>query len=553
MAEYATISIKILSGELDTSKCTRDEMHVLNEGAVIYIYYGEKSFYVGQTFQFLTRHSQHLTDTKEQYMEFDYVIVLFGWLVDANAQNDLESKLITYLAADNELLSGNKKRICLNRTMGNKVVDYKNKEDVYAKVLIPFWEDLKAASLVHETSLNDLRQSILFKYSPFTELSLQQAAIIEEILNSNANYLIEGSAGTGKTVLLTNLIARFPEEIRIGVVVKDNWVTSMQRILKAYSIGKNVDVGSAYQLIKNGKQYDAIIVDEAHRLRWGCSKQNHTRSDIFDKNDPQKNELYLLGLKTKRLVLLYDSLQAIRPADIPRVDFERYVNTFTKRSLDKQFRVQINDSSATYTADDFLAGLKHFLELEDKPYDKSVFTNKSPDAYFGIVDTIHELFEYVDGKRNCYPTKQCRVLAGYARRWGSKLGPSHKKYTEYDWIEDENNKWKWNRTHKDWTTLSGSEKEIGSIHAVQGVDLDYVGIIVAKDLTYKDGRLVAVKENYYDVNGTPAIKNFTLEELTQYVKNIYYVLLSRGINGIRVYFEDEAVKKHFMEEVGLYG
>ena len=93
--------------------------------------------------------------------------------------------------------------------------------------------------------------------------------------------------------------------------------------------------------------------------------------------------------------------------------------------------------------------------------------------------------------------------------------------------------------------------EIGSIHAIRGMDLDYIGVIVSNDLSYVNRKVVGIKSNYYDVNGTPAIKTFSQEELTTYIKDIYYVLLSRGINGIRVYFEDKALKHYFMEEVGL--
>lgn len=74
---------------------------------------------------------------------------------------------------------------------------------------------------------------------------------------------------------------------------------------------------------------------------------------------------------------------------------------------------------------------------------------------------------------------------------------------------------------------------------------------MANDLSYANGEVVGIKSNYYDVNSTPALKTFSQEELTTYIKNIYYVLLSRGISGIRVYFEDKALKHYFMEEVGL--
>ena len=38
---------------------------------------------------------------------------------------------------------------------------------------------------------------------------------------------------------------------------------------------------------------------------------------------------------------------------------------------------------------------------------------------------------------------------------------------------------------------------------------------------------------------TPLKEGFNLSELTEYILNIYYVLLSRGIDGCAVYFEDK--------------
>lgn len=557
--KYGIIKLPISCGSLDYSSCSKDQMMVLKERPVIYIYYCPNSYYVGQTDQFLTRHGQHLLETRVDYRQFDKVIVLFGQYVDGNSQNDLERLLITYLTVDNESLPLREKRTCCNETWGNKVSDYPTKAEVRTEVLIPFWKnELQQECLAHELSLDKLRRSILFKYSPFIELSPQQSDIIDEILANKTNYLIEGVAGTGKTVVLTNLAARLcPDDadspLRIGVVVKSNWVKSARRIFDAYGISRNVAVGSAFHLISTQEHYDVIIVDEAHRLRWNCPKQNHLMSGIFDENDPQKNELFLLGEKSDRLILLYDSLQMIRPSDIPRGDFNRYIrqHVFQKHTLLKQFRVQIHDPGATYTADDYIAGICTFLQLKEGPYDRGVFQNNAPDAYFGIVDSISELFRYVDEQRQYRPTAQCRVVAGYARPWGSKCKPGSKKYTEFDWVEDDRHQWRWNSTYENWIARPGSEDEIGSIHAIQGIDLDYAGVIVANDLTFADGKVTAVKSNYYDVNGTPARKDFSLDELTEYVKQVYYVLLTRGISGIRVYFEDEALRRHFMEKAGL--
>lgn len=553
--KYGVIHLSMRAGELDTDHCSEEQREILTFGCVIYIYYGRRSFYVGQTDQFLTRHSKHMAEAKTDYRQFEKVVILFGQYVNGNSQNDLEALLITYLTADQESLPRKEKRVRRNRTKGNQFVDYPNREEVLARVLTPFWEqELYQAGLVRQRSLDGLRNSILFKYSPFTELSEEQSELIREIEEGTRSFLIEGTAGTGKTVVLTNLAARLCEhhDWNVGVVVKSNWVKTARSIFRAYGLGKNITVGTAYQLIRQKKRFHILLVDEAHRLRWNSPKQNHVTTGIFDPNDPRKNELFLLGELTDRLVLLYDAIQAIRPSDIPYRDFQDYVQEkhMERRMLTKQFRVRVQDKGATYTADDYINGICSFLQIKERTFDPCVFQNPSENAYFGVVDSIHELFDYVDERRQYHPKAQCRVLAGYARPWGSHYQPGHKHYAEFDWAEDEEHRWKWNHTHENWIALPGSEDEVGSIHAIQGVDLDYVGVVIAKDLTCQGGKVTAVKENYFDTNGTPPKESFSLSELSAYVRQIYYVLLTRGMSGIRVYFEDPALKEHFMEVVG---
>lgn len=557
--KYGTALLRVHGGRLDTARCGQDMRKTLTQQAVVYIYYSPKAFYVGQTNQFLERHDQHRREIRTDYTEFTHVMVLFGQYVNGSSLNDLERLLITYLTADHEMLPSGQRRVCRNRTAGNRHMDYPEREEVLSLVLAPFWEgELRAAGLSHGVSLAELRQSILFKYSPFTELSGEQEGLIRDVQSSGQSFLVCGTAGTGKTVVLTNLAARLCDQggerrQTIGVAVKSNWVKTARRIFRAYGVQDQVTVGTPYQLIKSPERFDLILVDEAHRLRWNCSKQNHLMSDIFDPEDPQKHELFLLGEKSGRLVLFYDPIQAIRPSDIPRRDFLRYVREhgLQERRLTAQFRVQVADEGAGYTAEDYVNGICAFLQLGEAGFDPGVFQNPSPDAYFGVVDSIHALFEYVDGKRQHYPSAQCRVLAGYARPWVSKYKPGHRLYAPFDWKEAGGGQWKWNSTHESWIARPGSEDEIGSIHAVQGVDLDYAGVVVARDLTVCGGVVAAAREHYYDVNGTPPKGSFTLEELSEYIRQIYYVLLTRAIRGVRVYFEDPAVKQHFMQVAGL--
>lgn len=96
----------------------------------------------------------------------------------------------------------------------------------------------------------------------------------------------------------------------------------------------------------------------------------------------------------------------------------------------------------------------------------------------------------------------------------------------------------------------GSVQEVGSIHTVQGYDLNYAGVIIGKDLRYNPlaGRIVFDRAEYHDKKGRENNPKRgivdTDDDLLQYVRNIYTVLLTRGILGTYVYVCDPALRDH---------
>lgn len=331
---------------------------------------------------------------------------------------------------------------------------------------------------------------------------------------------------------------------------------SGKKIFKAYD-ADNVDVDTALVIYRNNVQYDFILVDESHRLRRYYSKTNHIRDDIFEleidpvshKKGPKYNEIEQLVRISKQIVLFYDPLQSVKPTDIQPEEFTKIIdeNNFKKYRLNKEYRVSISDKDHRFTGDDYINGLLSVLQLDTErayPFKKELFSDyieNGEDAYFGIVESIAELFEYLDNMEAFSSQTINRVLAGYTRPWVSK-----KDKTQFDWIEG-NDEWKWNSTNKNWINRPNSRSEIGCIHSIQGVDLNYVGVIISNDLEIKDGILHGNIINYKDENGKFAKADFDQKGFDDYIKNIYYVLLSRGISGIRVYFEDKEAEAYFKQ------
>ena len=141
-----------------------------------------------------------------------------------------------------------------------------------------------------------------------------------------------------------------------------------------------------------------------------------------------------------------------------------------------------------------------------------------------------------------------RVVAGYAWPWRSKKDKSRADIVFGD-IEPQ-----WNSRVVDWVDSPKSIDEIGSIHTIQGYDLNYAGVIIGRDLQYDEvaGELRFDRSNYLDKKGlqnNPG-QRLTEQELLDFVLNIYAVLLTRGIRGTYLYVVDDALRAHLRRYLG---
>jgi hypothetical protein len=97
-----------------------------------------------------------------------------------------------------------------------------------------------------------------------------------------------------------------------------------------------------------------------------------------------------------------------------------------------------------------------------------------------------------------------------------------------------------------WATDPKGINQIGCVYTVQGFEFDYVGVIFGNDLVYEDGWKLK-RENSYD----PMFKKSIDEEFIKSLKNVYRVLLSRGIKGCYVYFVDKNTERFFRSRIEM--
>lgn len=564
MGKYDAFELDIKEGQIaNLDKLNNKKKKLIENGNIIYIYISNKpkKKYIGQTKHFLKRHKQHFNGTEGKFNEanFNKVIILTSQYFHLSALNDVEKQLITYFAADlskNQKLNYDDDEV-INLTNGNAVIDYIEKEKVETEVILPFWENELYPLWVNTPTINKLKSNVLVKYSPIKTLTLEQVNLISKIVNKpHEDFVINGDAGTGKTVLLTHIVAELLENTnkRIAIVVQPNWIDTAANIFKVYDLkNDNLKITTSTSLINNylseKEMFDVVIVDESHKMSRRYSKQHPTFNKVYqDQFEEAENHLECIKQIGKQIILMYDVLQGIRPANIQRSKFMEETKNFQKEYLTTQFRIQAPEGK-NYNSDDYINGIKYLLYKDtglldmtnfNPDFDRDLFRDKSEDAYFGYFETkpLNSLIEWLNDDLNYNHNNVNRVLGGLVEPWKQAHG---KDPSITHWHED-GIKRRWNSKQENWINSfdEDAKEQIGSVFAVQGIDLNKVGVLIGNDLQVdSNGKLYGETKNFYNVNGVFPKDDFTPEnefEFTIFVLNIYYVLLTRGIDGIRIGF-----------------
>jgi DUF2075 family protein len=147
-----------------------------------------------------------------------------------------------------------------------------------------------------------------------------------------------------------------------------------------------------------------------------------------------------------------------------------------------------------------------------------------------------------------------RLAAGFAWKWKTKKRRNAPAKALFD-IDIEGTKLVWNRAQTDWINSATAIDEVGSIHTIQGYDLNFCGVIIGPDLYFDkvEKRIKFSRKNYFDPKGKENNKKLGIEysdeDLLKYVKQIYRVLLTRGIYGTYIYVCDPDLRKHLHDYI----
>jgi len=350
--------------------------------------------------------------------------------------------------------------------------------------------------------------------------------------------IVEGGPGTGKSVVAINLLAKLTGEQKLTHYVSKNSAprSVYAEKLKGYRTKSSIDnlfKGSGSYIRTQPNQFACLIVDEAHRL--------NEKSGLYGTDG--ENQILEIIQSAWCSIFFVDENQRVTLKDIgSKASIREWA---IKQEADVQ-EMKLESQFRCGGSDGYLAWLD--LTLQIRP---TANTDLKDIVYeFGVCNSANDLKEFIEEK-NRLDNTTARLVAGYCWKWVSQKDPS-----AYD-IEfpSEGFQMQWNLASDKslWIVKEESINQIGCIHTCQGLEIDYVGVIIGPDLIIRNGKVITdpSKRASSDksVSGWKKLMkddpSRAQVELDLIIKNTYRTLMTRGMKGCYIYSEDEETREWF--------
>lgn len=346
--------------------------------------------------------------------------------------------------------------------------------------------------------------------------------------------IIEGGPGTGKTVLAINLLVRLTELRLLSKYVSKN--AAPRKVYESKLVGtikrshfSNFFSGSGAFIDTEPNTFDALIVDEAHRLNeksglYGNLGENQIKELI----ESAKCSIFFIDEDQRVTLSDIGSKQAIRAfAKAKGAVVEEYV-------LSSQFRCSGSDG--------YMAWLDDVLGIRSTANP----TLNTSEYEFKVFDSPQALHDAIDEKNH---GNKARVVAGYCWPWLSKKDSTAADIV----IGDYKRQWNLDQDGSLWIIAENSIEQVGCIHTCQGLEVDYIGVIIGPDLVVRDGKVVTSPDerDKHDksIRGWKKMMKeqptMAKKETDLIIKNTYRTLMTRGMKGCYLYCTDKETAQYF--------
>ncbi|WP_125545617.1 DUF2075 domain-containing protein [Levilactobacillus lindianensis] len=381
-------------------------------------------------------------------------------------------------------------------------------------------EILKAQFFVDD--LSDDQKRVITNINDYIKQGLQNTP--------SSVAIIEGAAGTGKSVVLMELVRQYMTDKRY----KTSLVVNHPELYKAYQdIAEsipNMKVNSIRRptsLInyaqKNHKKYDIIFVDEAHLLYSKSEPYAHYRG---------QNQLTDLMALAKVVVVVYDFDQVFQSKMYWDKDLLfKTIGSHPHKSFNMNFQYRMVASDEQVAWMDDLTAEKPLKPFPD-----------NSDFDFKMFDTAGAMFDTIKKRNKEVGMSRMVATSGFPRIDG-------RHNVEMDTFNLPWDEWDPQRTH--WAKREGSITQVGTIYTLQGFDLNYVGMIIGPSFGYDPQTdtmtIIPEKYSHKEIFKKRKDMKFTQDEYRTFIANVLNVLMKRGKYGLYLTAYDDALRKRLLE------
>lgn len=453
-----------------------------------------------------------------------------------------------YLRKEKDILYDDKFKYLLDKVNVYSKNDEKNLIS-FINSKIQFGDDFEIINNVEKSNYRpskNLQNNIDYLLNNNHSFNLvdNQMIIFDNILRLSRNnckevIIVNGNPGTGKSIIAVNLLCNKIKEGKMCQYVSRN---TAPRAVYSYKLKGTLNKNSIDNLFKTSgnftkeekNKFDMLIVDEAHCLT--------EKSGLFCNYG--ENQVKEIVNSAKCTVFFLDERQKVHLNDIGTVkEIEKWSNYFganiTKYDLKSQFRCSGSNDYLEFV--DFMLGISSNNQFNKIDYD------------IKVVDTISELKTIVNEKNK---KSLSRILAGYCWNWNKKEIDN----SDYHDIKIDDFEISWNLGTKQTFAIDDSINEAGCVHSVQGLEFDYVGVIIGPDMYYQNEEIKTSFEKHASTD--PSLKGIkklykenklqAMQVADEIIKNTYRILLTRGTKGCAIYCVDKNLNNYIKKLLEKY-
>ncbi len=381
----------------------------------------------------------------------------------------------------------------------------------------------------------------------------EQKVIYENILclstkcqkdGKKRTIIVEGGPGTGKTVVAINLLAELTKRNQFVQYVSKN---AAPRTVYGYKLKGTMKKSSVDNLFKGSGCYTeapmnsvgTILADEAHRL--------NEKSGMFQ--NMGENQIKEIIHASRCSVFFIDESQRVTTSDIGSI---AEIEKWAERENSEVIKMELVSQFRCNGSDGYLAWIDDVLQIRDT----ANYDLEGIDYDIRICDSPKEMEHIVIEKNRI--RNRARILAGYCWNWPKDT----RNDVNYHDIKIGDYGISWNLDGGDAFAINpDSVHEAGCIHTSQGLEFDYVGVIIGDDMRYENGEIVTDyskrAKTDQSMKGIKGLAKDDPEKASQLadeiIKNTYRTLMTRGMKGCYVYCTDSELAAYLKERLKSRG